>query len=120
MTSCSAPPLNAQFRWTRVKADFESGSQIQVRLTYQITYRYFDTFHLPKHVGKISQQYTWGTLREFCWFLMHITQILLYKTKVGTGRHHCGGKNVPWTFVLIVALSLSSNYLITVPTDAHT
>jgi hypothetical protein len=35
MTSCSAPPLYAQFRWTtRFNAEFESGFQIQGRLKF--------------------------------------------------------------------------------------
>ena len=55
MTSCCAPPSYAQFRWIRVNAEFESGSQIRVGLTFLFifkTHRYFNTFHLPKHVGE--------------------------------------------------------------------
>jgi hypothetical protein len=54
ITSCSAPPLYAQFRWTRINAECESGFQIQVRLKFLLifkTHRYFNTSHLPNHVA---------------------------------------------------------------------
>jgi len=68
MTSCSAPPLNARFRWTRDNAECESGSQIQVRLTYQLlfkTHKYFNTFHLPKYVDKRRTGKEIGTFLDY-------------------------------------------------------